>query len=400
MINTKLDIDAVIERPSKGGVTSAWGRLFSNGIDWPLFLVIIPILGAGLITMNSFVGESIFFERQIIWALVGFAVFFLASLVDWRFLRSTWVSVFLFLFSTLLLIMLFTLGQVTKGAISWFDFGAFSLQPSDPIKIFLIIILAKYFSRRHVEIANFRHLLVSGFYAGIIFLLVLLQPDFGSAIIIFMIWFGMVLVSGISKKHLLLVILTGILSFVFLWSFVFVPYQQARILTFINPLTDTSGAGYNALQSTIAVGSGEFFGKGIGYGTQSRLEFLPEYETDFIFAAFSEEWGFFGVMILFSLFGILFWRILSNALHGATNFEILFGLGVAIFLMSHFIIHVGMNIGLLPVTGTTMPFMSYGGSHLFTEFLALGMLAGMRRYGKAYHRDDTKNEFLGTERSI
>jgi len=400
MINTKLDINPARGQSTKGSITGMLGRLFSDGIDWLLFLVIIPILGAGLITMNSFVGESIFFERQVIWALIGIAVFFLASLIDWRFLRSTWVSVFLFLFSTTLLITLFVVGQVTKGAVSWFDFGAFSLQPSDPIKIFLIVILAKYFSRRHVEIANFRHLLVSGFYAGTIFLLVLLQPDFGSAIIIFMIWFGMVLVSGISKKHLLLVILTGILSFVLLWSFVFAPYQKARILTFVNPLTDISGAGYNALQSTIAVGSGEILGKGIGYGTQSRLEFLPEYETDFIFAAFSEEWGFLGVMILFSLFGILFWRILLSALHGATNFEILFGLGVAIFLMSHFIIHVGMNIGLLPVTGTTIPFMSYGGSHLFTEFLALGMLAGMRKYGKAYHQDDTENEFLGTEQSI
>jgi len=168
----------------------------------------------------------------------------------------------------------------------------------------------------------------------------------------------------------------------------------------LNPLTDITGAGYNAFQSTIAIGSGEVTGKGIGYGTQSRLEFLPEYETDFIFAAFSEEWGFLGVLTLFSLFGILFWRILLNAMHGATNFEILFGLGVAIFFMSHFIIHVGMNIGLLPVTGTTMPFLSYGGSHIFTEFMALGILMGMRKYRKAYHKDDTKNEFLGVERMV
>ena len=215
-----------------------------------------------------------------------------------------------------------------------------------------------------------------------------------------MIWLGLVLVSGISKKHLFLVLLVGLLSMVLLWSFVFVPYQKDRILTFLNPLTDTSGAGYNALQSTIAVGSGQLTGKGIGYGTQSRLEFLPEYETDFVFAAFSEEWGFIGVIILFSLFGVLFWRILLSALHGATNFEILFGLGVSIFLISHFIIHVGMNIGLLPVTGTTVPFLSYGGSHIVTEFLALGILMGMRRYGKAYHKEDTKNEFLGVERMI
>jgi rod shape determining protein RodA len=364
-------------------------------IDWRLFLTTLPLLGAGLITMNSFTGESLFFERQLIWIAIGIVVFFVASFIDWRFLRRTWVSVTLFIFSTLLLVALFVTSQATKGAVSWFDFGAFSLQPSDPIKIFLIIILAKYFSRRHVEIANFRHLLVSGFYAGVIFLLVFLQPDFGSAIIIFMIWFGMVLVSGISKKHLLLLFLIGILSLGLLWSFVFAPYQKDRILIFLNPLTDTTGAGYNAFQSTIAVGSGEVLGKGIGYGTQSRLEFLPEYETDFIFAAFSEEWGFVGVVVLFSLFGILFWRILLNAMYGASNFEILYGLGVSIFFMSHFIIHIGMNIGLLPVTGTTVPFMSYGGSHIVTEFLALGILMGQRAYGKAYHKDDTKNEFLG-----
>lgn len=369
-------------------------------IDWILVGSVLPLLGAGLVTMHSFVGESIFFQRQSLWIIVSLLTFFIASLIDWRFLKRTWVSVFLFLFSIATLLILFFVGQATKGAISWFDLGGFSLQPSDPIKIFLIIVLSKYFSRRHVEIANFRHILVSGFYAGSIFLLVFLQPDFGSAIIIFMIWFGMVLVSGISKKHLFLVIFAGLIVFSLLWGFVFAPYQKARIITFLNPLTDIRGAGYNAFQSTVAIGSGQIIGKGIGYGTQSRLEFLPEYETDFIFAAFAEEWGLLGVVVLFSLFGILFWRILVNAMHGATNFEILFGLGVAMYLMSHFIVHVGMNIGLLPVTGTTIPFLSYGGSHLFTEFLALGILMGMRRYGKAYHKDDTKNEFLGLERSL
>jgi len=210
----------------------------------------------------------------------------------------------------------------------------------------------------------------------------------------------MVFVSGISKKHLLIVFFAGLLIFAVLWGFVFAPYQKDRIITFLNPLTDATGAGYNALQSTIAVGSGQFWGKGLGYGTQSRLEFLPEYETDFIFAAFSEEWGFIGVLILFALFGVVIWRIILNALHGATNFEILFGLGLAIMFMSHFVVHVGMNIGLLPITGTTIPFLSYGGSHLLTEFIGLGILMGMRRYQRPIHKDDAKNEFLGLEESI
>jgi rod shape determining protein RodA len=184
-------------------------------------------------------------------------------------------------------------------------------------------------------------------------------------------------------------------AFAGLWGYVFEDYQKERIQTFIHTLTDIQGAGYNAYQSTIAVGSGQVLGKGIGYGTQSKLQFLPEYETDFIFAAFAEEWGFVGVIIVLLLYGVVIWRIILNAMYGATNFEILFGVGLAILFMSQFIVHVGMNIGLLPVTGTTVPFLSYGGSHLITEFVGLGILMGMRRYRRAAHKDDIKKEFLG-----
>jgi rod shape determining protein RodA len=136
-------------------------------------------------------------------------------------------------------------------------------------------------------------------------------------------------------------------------------------------------------------------GKGVGYGTQSKLQFLPEYQTDFIFAAFAEEWGFIGVLLLFLLYGVLLWRILSAAVAGATNFETLFCAGVAIVFLAHIIIHIGMNIGLLPVTGTTTPFMSYGGSHLLTEYVMLGIVLAMRRYGRAVHRADADNELVG-----
>lgn len=364
-------------------------------IDWFLFLPFLLISFAGLVTMNSFVGESYFFERQSVWLCISVAVFFVASQIDWRFLRRTGVVVSLFAGSVFILSLLFVLGVTVKGAQSWFQLGAFAFQPSDPVKLVLIILLAKYFSRRHVEIAHVRHIIISGAYAFILFGLVFLQPDFGSSIILFSIWFGMVLVSGISKKHLAVVALLGIVSFVILWSFVFVDYQKQRIMTFIHPLTDIQGAGYNAYQSTIAVGSGQIFGKGIGFGTQSKLQFLPEYETDFIFAAFAEEWGFVGVIILFTLYGIVLYRVLDIALRGASNFETFFGIGVAILFMSHIIIHIGMNIGLLPVTGTTIPFMSYGGSHLLTEFAALGILMGMRKYGRSAHAETSKNEFVG-----
>ena len=301
----------------------------------------------------------------------------------------------IFILSFLILVALLVLGSTTKGARSWFHLGFFSFQPADLIKFAVIILLAKYFSRRHIEISNIRHILISGSYAFIVFIMVLAQPDFGSAMIIFFLWLGMVLMSGISKKHLLAVFLVGAISFGGLWGYVFKDYQKKRIMTFIYPLSDVRGAGYNAYQSTIAVGSGRLFGKGIGYGTQSKLKFLPEYQTDFIFAAYAEEWGFFGVILLFSLYGILFWRIIMNAFQGATNFEILYGAGLAILFMSHFSINVGMNIGLLPVTGITLPFMSYGGTHLLAGFIGLGILMGMRRYRMATHRDVMKNEFLG-----
>ncbi|MEQ1561466.1 MAG: FtsW/RodA/SpoVE family cell cycle protein, partial [Nitrospira sp.] len=275
------------------------------------------------------------------------------------------------------------------------NLGAFSFQPIDVIKIVIILLLAKYFSRRHIEIANIRHILVSGFYVFVIFTLVLLQPDFGSAIIIFFLWLGMVLVSGISKKHLLAVFLVGLVSFGVLWLFVFQPYQKARIRNFVNPLTDIRGTGYNAYQSTIAVGSGQVLGKGIGYGTQSKLQFLPEYQTDFIFAAFAEEWGFIGVLLLFMLYGIIFWRMLRISFRGGSNFEILFGCGLTILFLVHSIIHIGMNIGLLPVTGNTLPFMSYGGSHLLSEFIGLGILMGMRHSSRVVHKDITTNEMVG-----
>lgn len=371
-------------------------NIFKN-VDWVLYLSVLCISLAGLFTMNSFSGQSAFFDRQIIWIIISSVVFFSASLVDWSFLKSSRVIVSLFAFSSILLFLLFVAGKVTKGAQSWFDFGAFSFQPVDPVKIVIVLLLAKYFSRRHIEIANIRHILVSGAYVFTIFLLVLLQPDFGSAIIIFFVWLGMVLVSGISKKHLLAVFLIGAVAFGGLWLFTFKPYQKARIMTFLNPLTDIRGTGYNAYQSTIAVGSGQIFGKGIGYGTQSKLQFLPEYQTDFIFAAFAEEWGFFGVTLLLILYGVVFWRMLRVSFQGGSNFEILFGLGLVILFLTHSIIHIGMNIGLLPVTGNTLPFMSYGGSHLLAEFLGLGILMGLRKNSRSVHKSITNNELVGVQ---
>ncbi|HMP67661.1 MAG TPA: rod shape-determining protein RodA [Candidatus Paceibacterota bacterium] len=370
-------------------------KSWAKDIDFILLFSVIPVIFFGLVTMYSFVDSNALFFRQIIWFFVSILTFFIFSSFDFNFLRKTNVIAWLYFGAVILLASLFVTGSVFKGAKSWFDLGLFAFQPVDLAKIILILVLAKYFSRRHIEIRNIRHIIVSGVYAAILFLFVVLQPDFGSAILIFCIWFGMVLVSGISKKHLFFVFVAGITSLLIMWNFVFADYQKARIITFIDPLHDIQGTGYNAYQSMITVGSGQLMGKGIGYGTQSRLKFLPEYQTDFIFSAFAEEWGFVGVTILFFCYGLFIFRILSNARNSSTNFESLFAVGLAVLFMSHFIIHVGMNIGLLPVTGLNLPFMSYGGTNLLISFSALGILMSMRKNSKNVRRDLSNTEIIG-----
>ena len=365
-------------------------KKFVKNIDWVLLAATAPIILAGLITMNTFgeAGRSYFFFRQILWLGIALGIFFAFSFIDWRFLKSGHLLFALFVSSLAFLGMLFVFGTRFKGALSWFNLGIFSAQPSEPVKLLVILVLAKYFSRRHVEIADVRHIIVSGVYAFLPAALIFFQPDFGSAVIVGLIWLGMILVSGVSKKHLLLVILMGAVIFAFSWFYLLEPYQKMRVKTFVNPFIDPQGAGYNALQSMVAVGSGQLLGKGVGFGTQSRLEFLPEYQTDFIFAAFAEEWGLVGVSLFFFFWGLLIWRILKNASLGQGNFEKFFGLGLAIFLMAHFAVHTGMNVGVLPVTGVSMPFMSYGGSHLITIFAGLGILMGMRRYASNIQLDE------------
>ena len=355
----------------------------------------VPILLAGVVTMSSFSETSSYFFRQSMWIGISFAVLFFLAGIDAQVFKKTNTLVWMFLGGIAVLLAVFVLGHTAKGATSWLSFGGFSLQPADPMKLVLILVLAKYLSRRHIEIANIKHIFITGAYFFIPFMLVFLQPDLGSALFFGAIWLGLMLVSGISKKHLAILFSVGLIAFSGMWLFVLKPYQKARIVNFVNPLNDIRKSGYNVYQSVIAVGSGQIVGKGVGYGTQSRLNFLPEYKTDFIFAAFAEEWGFVGAVLVIVCFGVVIWRILLIGKYGASNFEILYTMGVAIFFMSHIVINIGMNIGIMPVTGIALPFMSYGGSHLMTEFACLGILMSMRGYSRSMHRDETKNEFLG-----
>lgn len=372
-------------------------RTIFSRVEATLFVPMVFVLIAGLLTMSSFEGNDSYFWKQGLFIVVSLCGFAFASLFEYRFLKQTRVVVGIYSVLLSILGLLFVLGKVSKGAQSWFHLGGFSFQPADLMKLGLIIVLAKYFSRRHIEIANIRHIIVSGIYAFIPFVLVVLQPDFGSAMVLFAIWLGMVLVSGIKKQHLLLVFGVGTIAFLLAWNFAFKPYQKARIINFVDPLQDIRGTGYNAYQSTIAVGSGGLFGKGIGYGTQSRLNFLPEYKTDFIFAAYAEEWGFVGAILLLLFYFLIMYKLASYALVADSTFEALFTYGVLIWFLTHIAINVGMNIGIMPVTGIPLPLMSYGGSHLLTECLALGMAVGMYSYARSGHKYHMKNEFLGLE---
>ncbi|HYF29082.1 MAG TPA: rod shape-determining protein RodA [Candidatus Paceibacterota bacterium] len=363
--------------------------------EWPLLLIPLALCLLGVLTMHPFGEEASLAPRQLIWIAGATLVFLVCSALDMRFIRRTGVLVSAYVVVLGLLALLLVATHAVQGAKSWFDLGAFSFQPSDPAKIVFVALLAKYFSRRHMEIGNFRHVLVSALYAGIPILLILVQPDLGTAAILGVVWFGMILVSGISKKHLALILAAGVIGAGMLWAFALEEYQRERIVSFLNPAADIRGSGYNAYQATIAVGSGELMGKGIGYGTQSKLRFLPEYETDFIFAAFAEEWGFIGITLVLILYALLLLRLVAIAQRAATNFDAFFTIGVTLVLFAHIFIHVGINLGLLPVTGTTIPFMSYGGSHLLMEFAGLGIVASLARHGRAAPRDAAMQEYEG-----
>lgn len=344
--------------------------------------------------MSTFGQGASLAPRQTVFLVIGILVYFAISHTDMRFLRGTPLVLSAYGISLFLLALVLFV-HPTMGAKSWFNLGFVSFQPADFAKFALLILLAKYLSRRHVEIGDFKHILVSGAYAGALILLILIEPDLGNAIIFGSVWLAMMLVSGISKKHLaaigliLLILATG------LWFGGLKPYQRTRILAFVNPASDMQGAGYNAYQARIAVGSGQLFGKGIGYGTQSKLRFLPVYQTDFIFAAFAEEWGFVGVCLVLLLYGLLFMRLADIARRSATNFDAFFTLGVLVLLAAHLVLHVGINVGLLPVTGQTIPFMSSGGSHVLLEFGLLGIVTSLSRFGRPASREATENEYLG-----
>jgi rod shape determining protein RodA len=370
----------------------------ARAIDWFLLAPAILISVAGLMVLYSIssqAGNFLLFEKQLLFLVAGIAVVYFFSFFDFRVFKNYSGAVLaLYFIGLVLLVMLLFLGYRVKGNAGWFRVGYFGFESAEFVKLALIILLAKYFSVRHAESYNFSHIIISGMYAALPVGLVLLQPDFGSAFTIGLIWLGMILFSGIKLRHLLVLVLIAAIIFSFAWGFLFKTYQKERILSFFDPQFDPEGASYNILQSMAAISTGGFWGKGFMQGTQGRLGFLPEAETDFIFAAFVEEFGIAGALTIFALLMYFIWRVLKIGQQASNNFARLFCSGFAIFIMVHIFINIGMNLNLFPVVGIPLPFMSYGGSNLMTIFFGVSIVESI--YINTKHKGIESEEYTVT----
>ncbi|MDO8739940.1 MAG: FtsW/RodA/SpoVE family cell cycle protein, partial [Candidatus Woesearchaeota archaeon] len=350
-------------------------------LDWWLILSAVLIAGFGLASIysTSLPGNNFFnFEKQIVFFVVGFALMILISFFDYRGLRNnSYLILALYFISLLLLLGLFFFAPEIRGTRGWYKIGFFSLDPVEPAKLVLVILLAKYFSMRHVEMYKFRHIIFSGMYVLLPCILIFLKPDLGGTMLLIAIWVGLLLISGIKIKHFLILFLCFLLIIGLAWNFLLKDYQKDRILSFIFPY-NVLGGSWSQTQSKIAIGSGMILGQGVGNGSQVQYGFLPEPHTDFIFSVIAEEWGFLGVSIFFLLYINLIWRTLKIAIESQTNFPRLFASGFAIVLITQFIINVGMNLSMLPVVGIYLPLVSYGGSGLIGTFIGLGILQSIK----------------------
>ena len=335
--------------------------------DWLMFGAVVCLLIFGLLIIRS-IAPAVFLE-QLIFAILGLGLFFLFSQIDWRiYSRFAWP---LYIVSLLILGVTFIFGTISRGAIRWIQIGGLTIQPSELAKPLLILFFAYFFSQE--ENINISRVLWGSLLLLLPALLVFAQPDLGSAIVIGLFWLAIVLGAGLGWRWLAAGGGIVCLALPIIWRFL-KGYQKQRIYTFLNPSLDPLNAGYNVIQSIIAVGSGQLFGRGLGMGTQSHLRFLPERHSDFIFASVAEELGFLGMGALLFIFALLLWRILRVAQNVNDRFAMLTCLGVFAMIFSQFFINAGMNLGLLPVTGITLPLVSSGGSSLVAILISLGII--------------------------
>ncbi len=280
----------------------------------------------------------------------------------------------MYVLSVIFLVGLFPFAPSIRGVKSWYKIGRFSLDPVELIKLVIILILAKYFSSWHREMYRLKHLFISGLYVLIPSLLVFFQPDLGSVIVLISIWLGLLLVSGLRIRYFLVLLLIFVLLAGFGWSFLLKDYQKQRIVSFFHPELKPLSIGWNQNQSKIAIGSSSLWGKGFRKGSQVQDKFLPEDQTDFIFAAIGEEFGMIGILIIFFAYFVLVYRIIKIALSSRDGFSRFFSAGVAILLVTQFFINISGNIGLMPVIGISLPLVSYGGSGLVLSSFSLGLV--------------------------
>ena len=348
--------------------------------DWIIFSAILLLSFFGLIEIYSIaLGQEIpnfsNFRKQIIAIALGLVVFIFCSFVDYNLLKR--FNKYIYILGILLLIVVLLVGHTSRGTTGWFNFAGFNVQPVEFIKIILLIFLARFFSNSAVKMRPLKSLILSFLGTSGFVFLILLQPDFGSGIIFYAIWFIVLILVGFSRKYFLIIIIPLILCFFLAWNFYFKDYQKDRILALLNPKENALSGGYNVSQALIAVGSGGLTGQGVGFGSQSQLKFLPEAQNDFIFSVISEEFGLLGAGLVLTFYFVLFWRLLLTVKKCNDDFSIFFILGAMVLIFIEMFINIGMNIGLIPVVGISLPFVSYGGSGIVANFILVGIIEYM-----------------------
>lgn len=360
-------------------------RLILN-IDWVLLCLVLLITGIGLLNLYS-TGSNLthstakpFHMKQLSWIMMGLVIMIVAASVDYHFvIRYGYV---IYCISLLLLIWVFVQGHAVHGSQRWIVLGGFSFQPSELVKLTVIIALTKYIAENKFgDKYHISNLAVPFAVVAIPCSLIAMQPDLGTALFIFMLFFSLILFVGVNRKTVMTFIVSGMVIAPLLWFFL-KDYQRQRILTFLNPERDPLGAGYHIIQSIIAIGSGGITGKGFLKGTQSQLKFLPEQQTDFVFSVFAEEWGFLGtVVVLFLFLSLVLWGV-KIARNSRDLSGTILALGITVLIFWAVFINIAMVLGILPVVGIPLPFMSYGGSSMVVLMTGVGLLlnVSMRRF--------------------
>jgi len=348
-----------------------------RSMDWVLFLSVLVLLFLGMAAIYSVdlsrdATDLTNVKKQCVALVIATVIALVVLYSNYQFLEH--YRIWLYIFGIFLLIAVLFLGHTIRGARGWFEFGFVSFQPVEFMKAGTIVMLASYFSRRARRYFGWKEFLESFAIVLLPIVIVMFQPDFGSAAVLMGIWFIMALFAGMPMRTLLMFFLCGAVLFTIAWFGFFAPYQKDRITTFLNPTADPLGQGYNVAQAVIAIGAGGFFGRGLGFGTQSQLKFLPESQTDFIFAVIAEELGFFGVTLLLGAFAVIFARVSRLVRLSRDNFTSYLLLGITAVIFLHVLVNAGMNLGVVPVTGIGLPFVSYGGSSLIIFLFYIGVI--------------------------